>query len=86
MYEIEIAPKVLKFLAHLQENNPAIAGRLFNAIDELKQFPHKGKKLMGDLKDFRSLRVSQYRILYVVYEKRVLIQIVKIALRRDVYR
>lgn len=86
MYNIVISPVALKSLERLEKRNKNISERLVRAIDSLKTSPFTGKKLLGELADFRSLRVGEYRILYIIIEKRVLIQVVKIAHRREVYR
>jgi mRNA interferase RelE/StbE len=86
MYNIEISPIALKFLERLEKSNKNISQRIVRAIDSLKTNPFIGKKLLGELASFRSLRVGEYRILYLIIAKRVLIQVVKIAHRREVYR
>lgn len=86
MYNIEISPAVLRFLERLEKNNKNISQRIVRVIDSLKTNPLIGKKLLGSLAGFRSLRVSEYRIIYLIIKKRVLIQVVKIAHRREVYR
>jgi len=83
MYNIEIAPSALKFLESIKKN---ITGRIVRVVDSLRTDPFLGKKLLGELTGFRSLRVGQYRIIYIIIEKKVLIQVVKIAHRREVYR
>ncbi|MBI4335052.1 MAG: type II toxin-antitoxin system RelE/ParE family toxin [Candidatus Omnitrophica bacterium] len=86
MYNIELSPAALKFLEKLKKDHKQIADRLVRAIDSLKIEPFRGKKLLGDLANFRSLRVGEYRVIYLTIKKRVLIQVVKIAHRREVYR
>lgn len=86
MYNIEIAPAALKFLERLKNSQKNICDRIVRSIDALKQNPHLGKKLVGELNSFRSLRVGEYRIIYIIIEKKILIQVVKIAHRREVYR
>ena len=86
MYNIEISPASLKALERLKKNNENIARRIVAAIDSLQANPFTGKKLLGELSAFRSLRAGEYRIIYLVIEKRVLIQVVKIAHRRESYR
>lgn len=86
MYNIEISPSAFKFLEKLQKGNRNIAQRIVNVIDELSTAPFMGKKLEGSLASFRSLRVAEYRIIYLIIEKKILIQIVKISHRREVYR
>ena len=85
-YHIELAPNAYNFLEKLVKSQKNMADRLKAAIDELRNSPHLGKKLAGELRDFRSLRVGDYRILYIVVENKILIQIVKIGHRRDIYR
>jgi mRNA interferase RelE/StbE len=86
MYSIEISPVALRFLERLEKANKNIAQRVVRAVDGLKTNPFIGKKLLGELSNFRSLRVGEYRIIYIIIEKRVLVQVVKIAHRREVYR
>lgn len=86
MYNIEISAIALKFLERLEKGNKNISQRIIRAIENLTTNPFMGKKLVGDLSNFRSLRVSEYRIIYLIIEKRVLIQVVKIAHRKEVYR
>lgn len=86
MYRIEVSPLAEKFLSRLSKSQKNMCDRIRAAINSLRESPYKGKKLVGELSDFRSLRVGDYRVLYAVIEKRILIQVVKIDHRRDVYR
>jgi len=86
MYNIEVSPSAFKFLERLKKSQKNIADRIILSIDSLKGEPYKGKKLLGGLSNFRSLRVGEYRIIYTIIEKRILIQIVRIAHRREIYR
>ena len=85
MYKIEIAPAALKFLENLKFKHKNILDRLVNAIDSLKVNPYQGKKLLGELANFRSLRVGDYRIIYSIIQERLLIQVIKIGHRREIY-
>ena len=86
MHEVEISPSAFKFLTSLKRTHKPIADRIVSVIDEFKTNPFLGKKLTGNLSDYRSVRIGEYRILYSVFEKRLLIHVVKIAHRREVYR
>lgn len=86
LYRIQISPTASKFLERLNKSQRNIAERIIRSIDSLAEDPFKGKKLIGELSDFRSLRVSEYRIIYIIIQNEILIQIVKIAHRREVYR
>jgi mRNA interferase RelE/StbE len=61
--------------------------RLIKAIEELAAdpFPMGVRKLSGVDQYFR-IRVGDFRIVYSVYVDRLIIEIVRIAHRKDVYR
>ena len=86
MYNVEISPTALKALEKLKKHNKDVCKRVTAVIDNLRENPYNGKKLLGELSGLRSLRVADYRIIYTVIEKRILVQVVKISHRREVYR
>lgn len=85
MYNLEISPSALKFLGQLTKKHKNIADRLVYALDRLRKEPLSGKKLMGELKGLRSLRVGDYRVIYCVIASKILIQVIKIGHRREIY-
>ena len=86
MYAIELAPAALKSLEKIEKSDRAISDRLTAAIDRLKDDPEAGKPLVGPMKPLRSLRAGDYRIIYRIHRNIILIQIIAISHRRDVYR
>ena len=60
--------------------------RIVAAIDRLAETPHLGTSLKGDLRGLRRIRVGDYRILYEVRDKELVVLVVRIAHRRDAYR
>lgn len=48
--------------------------------------PYKGKKLVGELSAFYRLRVGDYRVIYEIVEKEVLVTVIKIKHRKEVYK
>ena len=70
MYNIEISPVASKFLERLEKSRKNISERVVRAIDGLKTNPFTGKKLLGELSGFRSLRVGEYRVIYLIIEKK----------------
>lgn len=56
-----------------------------NAFESLSRDPHAGKPLKGDLKGYWSFRVGIYRILYVVKHREIIIEILRIQHRKEVY-
>ena len=60
--------------------------RIVAAIDRLAETPHLGAALKGDLRGLRRLRVGDHRVVYEVRDDELVVLVVRIAHRRDVYR
>lgn len=65
--------------------DPHIAVRLYRTLEEkLSQAPlHFGEYLTGKLYPYRKLRVGEYRVVYRVYEQKVLVYVIVVGNRRD---
>ena len=83
-YLIEFAPKAKRQLKYLPRE---IQERLTPRIEALAKDPRPEgiKKLEGEPNLYR-LRVGDYRIIYQIRDKELLILVVKIGHRREVYR
>jgi mRNA interferase RelE/StbE len=85
-YTIEFKPVAARDLKRLPL---AVAKRVARAIDRLSTDPRpRGvKKLQGKGDHvFYRLRVGDYRVIYQVEEDRLVVLVVRIADRRDIYR
>jgi mRNA interferase RelE/StbE len=82
-YTIIVAPIARKQIDDLQ---PAIAGRVANALTVLADNPFAGKALKWDLKGLYSYRVGDYRIIYHIVKHELIIEVVKVMHRRESYR
>ncbi|RLF99107.1 MAG: type II toxin-antitoxin system mRNA interferase toxin, RelE/StbE family [Candidatus Wolframiiraptor sp.] len=60
--------------------------RADSIIRRLEAEPFIGKPLRGELKGKRSLRIGNYRIIYVIDEKNRIITLLTIRPRRTAYR
>jgi mRNA interferase RelE/StbE len=60
--------------------------KILKAIEELSLNPFlpKTKKLIGSEHTFR-IRVGDYRIIYDIYSKLLVIEIIRVGHRRDIY-
>ena len=60
--------------------------RVVDAVEGLREDPLKGTILRADWKGFRRLRVGSYRIIYAYQGRDLMISVVRIGHRREVYR
>ena len=60
--------------------------RIVYAIDRLGEQPHAGYPLKGTLRGLRRIRVGDYRIIYEVLDNELVVLVVRVAHRREVYR
>lgn len=56
-----------------------------NGLDRLSRDPFMGKPLKGELKGYCSYRVGVYRILYSIRHHEVLVEVLRIQHRKEVY-
>lgn len=79
-YDFDVREKLKKFPKTIQQ-------RILNAIESrLAIAPNEyGKSLQYNLKNHRRLRVGDYRIIYRVIEAKILVLIVEIDHRKNVY-
>ncbi|MBI5400079.1 type II toxin-antitoxin system RelE/ParE family toxin [Candidatus Saganbacteria bacterium] len=85
-YDVLFTNQAKKELSKIQRGSPKDAKSIFNSIIELSNNPSIGKFLHGDLKGRRKLRVGDYRVIYKTEHKELIVYIVRIAHRKEVYR
>ncbi len=84
MYEIRLTKRVERQLSKLV---PEVQVRLQLAIDTLEENPRPDgvKKLKGKDNQYR-IRVGDYRIVYTIEDQKLLVVIVQLGARSDVYK
>lgn len=84
MYKVTFSKQAYKSLRRMPRNT---AVNISKKIKELAVNPHgmRNVKKLTDHPGFR-LRVGDWRVVYTVYEKEILIHIVKIKSRGEVYK
>jgi mRNA interferase RelE/StbE len=82
-YRVEWKASAVKDLRKLPQESVA---RILAAVEALKEdpFPHGSKKLVGSRSSYR-IREGVYRVLYTVAQELLIIEIVKVGHRKDVY-
>jgi mRNA interferase RelE/StbE len=60
--------------------------KIIDAIKEkLVDNPYCGKKLVGNLSPYFRLRVQDYRVIYEINDKEIIVVVIKIKHRKDIY-
>ena len=85
-YKVEFSNQAERVLVRIAQREPVLFRRLENALDDLGRDPFQGKALVGHLKGRYSYRVGTYRIIYWVEKQKLLILVIDIGHRRDIYR
>jgi mRNA interferase RelE/StbE len=82
-YELLIAPAAKKALAKIE---PKMQTRIEGALLLLSEnpFPPAARKLADS--PFYRVRVSDYRIIYEVFDSQLIIEVINVGHRREIYR
>jgi mRNA interferase RelE/StbE len=60
--------------------------RIIAAIEQLKINPSAGSVLKGEFSGLRRIRVGAYRVVYEVQNQQLIVLVIRIGHRREVYR
>jgi mRNA interferase RelE/StbE len=71
---------------NVEKMDPSIKRIIKKAIESLAVNPAKGKPLSYDLAGLHSLRTSDYRIIYRVREKQLIIIVIAVGHRKEIYK
>jgi len=85
VYKIYLTNEALKAYEQLRETNETLFSRVRNAIKTIAEKPRQGKPLRLELKGKWSYRVGVYRIIYKIKKGKLVIYIITIGHRREVY-
>ncbi|MBE9487372.1 MAG: type II toxin-antitoxin system RelE/ParE family toxin [Desulfuromonadales bacterium] len=87
-YRIELTPAVEKALGKLAKSSRPLLKRIDRALLDLAEnpIPSSCKQLAGEDPLLYRLRVGDYRILYKIEDDVLVILVVHIGHRKDVYR
>ena len=85
-YKLELSNQAERVIRRMAEREPALYQRVAGALDDLRRDPHQGKPLKGELKGRYSYRVGSYRIVYFIRQQELVVLVIDIGHRRDIYR
>ena len=84
LYKVEYTAAARKQLKKLPRD---ILPRIIHGIEQLPENPRpEGVKKLSGYKDYYRLRVGDYRIVYSIQDEILVIMIIKIAPRKNVYQ
>ena len=82
-YSLQIKGSAAKALEKITKKERL---RLIEAINRLREEPNAGGVLKGEFAGLRLLRIGVYRIIYEVIEEQLVVLVVRIGHRKNVYR
>ncbi len=82
MWTLKLSPQAVDFFDGLQGKHKK---QVSKGLDLLSCDPYVGKPLKGDLKGYWSLRVGIYRILYCIRHNEIIVEVLRIQHRKEVY-
>jgi mRNA interferase RelE/StbE len=85
LYQIEFLPSARKELTSFPRGAQERIGKKIDSLS-INPRPHGVEKLEGKRGSFYRLRVGDYRILYEIQDEILLILVIKVGHRREVYR
>ncbi|MFH1202241.1 MAG: type II toxin-antitoxin system RelE/ParE family toxin [Candidatus Omnitrophota bacterium] len=86
MFKIEFSRLAAGALEKIFRIDKKLYSRLITVIETLKTDPYQGKRLQGKLSGDYSLRVGDYRIIYTIHKNTLIIYIIDLGHRREIYR
>ena len=82
MHEVIIEPPAERFIKQLSKEEQK---KILDYIEQLGENSRLGKELVGRLQGLRSLRVDTYRIIYKIEDLKLLVLVLRIGHRRNIY-
>ncbi len=82
-YSVSIKRSALKALERISRNDRL---RVIEAIDGLRTQPTAGSVLKGEFAGLRRIRVGVYRVVYEVQDEVLIVLVIRIGHRREIYR
>ena len=86
MYKIQFSNIAAHALQDIYKSDQKIYARLMANIEFLSKDPFCGKQLKGPLKGNWSLRIGDYRIIYYVLKEKLIVSIIDVGHRKEIYR
>ncbi|MBI3618302.1 MAG: type II toxin-antitoxin system RelE/ParE family toxin [Candidatus Omnitrophica bacterium] len=66
--------------------SPTLRHQIATALERITQNPLMGKALKGEFQGLHSYRMGTHRIIYQIHAREILVIVLKVGHRREVYR
>lgn len=86
MHRVELSRQAEKDLAGVFRSDKSLYQRFINALEAIAVAPLEGKPLHGELKGLRSYRVGSFRIVYELRQKELLVMVIDLGHRKEIYK
>jgi mRNA interferase RelE/StbE len=83
VYAVELLPSAAKALGKLERRDQVRIGR---RIDRLAHEPRRDAVKLIGANDIWRVRIGDYRVLFRIEDDRIVVLVIRIAHRREVYR
>jgi mRNA interferase RelE/StbE len=77
-----LSPDIKRIIRRL---HPHLKSKIRSGLEEIQENPYCAKPLRDQLQGLYSYRVNQFRIIYKIHQKLILIEVLEIAKRNIVY-
>ncbi len=84
-YSIEFSREAIRNLDSLYNSDRNLFKRIFRKIESLADSPYEGKPLVGNHKGEYSMRIGNYRVVYMIDEDGNIIYVLTVKHRKHVY-
>lgn len=85
MHRVELSRRAGRELETVFRADRRLYRRFLLAFEAIARAPYEGKALQGELKGLRSYRLGSYRILYEIRDERLLVVVIDLGHRREIY-
>lgn len=86
MYRVFLTKQAEKSFHAIMKSQPKMGARIAKALDLLAEEPDRGIALRGELKGLFKYRVGPFRVIYQWHKKKLIVTVIDIGHRRDIYR
>lgn len=85
MFKVELSRQAAKDLEKAFRSDRKLYQRFLSAFQAISRDPARGKPLHGELRGLRSYRFGSYRVLYETRHKELMVVVVDLGHRREIY-